>query len=252
MRIYRNPSNYRAIYEQHYGPVPKDHNGRTYDIHHIDGDHTNNDPSNLRAVSIQEHYDIHYQQKDYMACYMIRLRIDKSPEMLSELSRKGQEKRVIDGTHHMLGGHVQRKRVENGTHPWQDKEWHKRREQEKVDNGSHMFLNPEISRAITSKRLADGTHNFLNNTYAKDWWDNKPEDVLAEYRKNAQERQRNKVADGSHHFLNSGEKSREIHRKLIEEGRHPSQVIRTCPHCGKEGRRAVMFKHHFDKCKQQT
>jgi hypothetical protein len=63
MNIYssRTPSHvFRKIYEDYFGPIPKDSDGRSYDIHHIDGDHSNNHPSNLKAVTIQEHYDIHY------------------------------------------------------------------------------------------------------------------------------------------------------------------------------------------------
>jgi len=59
MTIY-NTTNYRKIYEQYYGPIPRDEQGRSYEIHHIDGNHSNNDPTNLKCVSIQEHYDIHY------------------------------------------------------------------------------------------------------------------------------------------------------------------------------------------------
>jgi hypothetical protein len=33
---------YRKIYEQNYGHIPKDSAGRTYEIHHIDGNHKNN------------------------------------------------------------------------------------------------------------------------------------------------------------------------------------------------------------------
>ena len=59
--------NYRKIYESHFGPIPKEKNGRSYDIHHIDGNHSNNSPENLRAVTIQEHYNIHYEQEDWYA-----------------------------------------------------------------------------------------------------------------------------------------------------------------------------------------
>ena len=62
MTIYTG-KNYRKIYKQYYGPIPKDEFGRRYDIHHIDGNHDNCDASNLKAVTIQEHYDIHYQQE---------------------------------------------------------------------------------------------------------------------------------------------------------------------------------------------
>jgi len=87
-------SNYRKIYEQHYGPIPKDQTGRTYEIHHIDGNHNNDSPENLRAVSIQEHYDIHYTQKDYAACLRIASKINLSPKEISELARKNALRRV--------------------------------------------------------------------------------------------------------------------------------------------------------------
>jgi len=42
MCIYCGTTKYRKIYEQHNGPIPKG-----MDIHHIDGNHANNDPNNL-------------------------------------------------------------------------------------------------------------------------------------------------------------------------------------------------------------
>ena len=53
MNIYKNRTSakvYRKIYEENFGPIPKEPNGRSYEIHHIDGNHSNNDPSNLIAV----------------------------------------------------------------------------------------------------------------------------------------------------------------------------------------------------------
>ena len=80
MNIY---TNHRKVYKDHYGKIPKDSNGRSYDIHHIDGDHTNNDPANLKAVTIQEHYDIHYVQGDYSACFKMAWRMSMTPAELS-------------------------------------------------------------------------------------------------------------------------------------------------------------------------
>jgi hypothetical protein len=42
------------VWEKHYGPRPS---GKI--IHHIDGDYTNNDISNLMAVTYSEHTSIH-------------------------------------------------------------------------------------------------------------------------------------------------------------------------------------------------
>ena len=67
---------YRKIWESINGPIPKDQNGKSYEIHHIDGDRTNNHISNLRLVTMQEHYEIHYNQGDYGACQAIAMRMN--------------------------------------------------------------------------------------------------------------------------------------------------------------------------------
>jgi hypothetical protein len=102
MCIYCGTNKYRKIYEHHYGKIPKESNNRSYEIHHIDGNHSNNDPSNLKAVTIQEHYDIHYSQGDYNACYWMAIqRMNKNPEELSILKRSGHLTRLRLGTHHL-------------------------------------------------------------------------------------------------------------------------------------------------------
>jgi hypothetical protein len=68
---------YRNIWKDHYGEIPKDHLGRSYDIHHIDGNNQNNDISNLKAVSLEEHWQIHFEQGDYSADNMIADRLGK-------------------------------------------------------------------------------------------------------------------------------------------------------------------------------
>ena len=86
---------YRKIYEEYYqcSLLPG------VEIHHIDGDHTNDDPLNLQAVSLQEHYDIHYSQNDYNACRLMKLqRMDYNSEEISKLASEGATQRVKDGT----------------------------------------------------------------------------------------------------------------------------------------------------------
>lgn len=76
---------YRKIWESVNGKIPKDDLGRSYEIHHIDGNHSNNDIINLKLVTIEEHYNIHFNQCDYAACHMIANRMAKSPTDLSEM-----------------------------------------------------------------------------------------------------------------------------------------------------------------------
>lgn len=95
---------HRLIWESVNGPVPKDLDGRSYEVHHIDGNHNNNEISNLQLVTIQEHYDIHYLQEDWNACVLIGLRLSKTPEEISKLNSMAAKKRIENGTHHFLKG----------------------------------------------------------------------------------------------------------------------------------------------------
>ena len=136
---------YRKIWIKHNGPIPKDIDGRTFEVHHLDGNRKNNDISNLVCVSIQEHYDIHLSQGDYAACILIAKRINTSPQLLSELATKNNLERskrpgfvsvfakrpdgssvasdlVSKGKHHLLkrndGSSLTKDRVTNGTNPF--------------------------------------------------------------------------------------------------------------------------------------
>jgi hypothetical protein len=73
-------ANYRKIWEEANGPIPLDELARTYEIHHIDGNRKNNELSNLQCVSIEEHYKIHKNQKDYNAAFQISLRMNMTAE----------------------------------------------------------------------------------------------------------------------------------------------------------------------------
>lgn len=86
MTIY-STSDHRKIYETLIGPIPKDIEGRSYEIHHIDGNHNNNEISNLLCVSIREHYEIHKSQGDFKACLIMSQRMRVSPEEKSHLAK---------------------------------------------------------------------------------------------------------------------------------------------------------------------
>lgn len=136
---------HQKIYVDTYGEIPIDSEGRKYDIHHIDGNHSNNHPLNLKAISIQEHYSIHYSKGDWAACHRLGSRISKSPEELSELSKRSALKRVQDGTHHFLNKEWQKekalKSLEKGTHNFLNKDWHKKRVRKQLNEGNHPFVN---------------------------------------------------------------------------------------------------------------
>jgi hypothetical protein len=198
MTIYSN-SDYRKIYESHFGPIPKDEFGRRYHIHHIDGNRNNNDISNLKCVSIQEHYDIHHAQGDWAACLLLSTSMKLSAETISENARKNNLKQVI-----------------NKTHPWQNKEKARQRELKKVDDGVHPFVGGELSR----KRVLEGTHNFLKrkdgSSAQTDRVNSKTHHLLT--RPDGTSVTSDKVRNGTHNWLGSSH-----NENRLKNGNHPSQ-----------------------------
>jgi len=91
--------NYRWLWEKHNGPIPKDENGISYQIHHIDGNHDNNDLSNLMCVSLDEHIKIHKEQKDWASVAFLKqmkgifetgwTHSDETKKKLSEYAKLG-------------------------------------------------------------------------------------------------------------------------------------------------------------------
>ena len=69
-------TNYRQIWEEFYDRIIPD----GHEIHHIDGNNKNNSPDNLLCVTPEEHYEIHYQQNDFLACALIATRMNLTPE----------------------------------------------------------------------------------------------------------------------------------------------------------------------------
>lgn len=93
-----NHKHIRAWKKVH-GPIPKDSNGRSFEIHHIDNDPTNNDITNLMCVSIDEHYEIHKLQGDWVGAFMIARRMEQTPEDIADIARRGTVERIEKGIH---------------------------------------------------------------------------------------------------------------------------------------------------------
>ena len=91
--------NYRKVFERYHQCclLPG------IDIHHIDGNHNNNQSENLKAVTLQEHYDIHKSQNDHYACYMIATRMDIKPSDWLEMARINGRKSAIQNRDRGIG-----------------------------------------------------------------------------------------------------------------------------------------------------
>lgn len=90
---------YRKVYERYYQASLLD----GIDIHHIDGNHNNNDPTNLQAVTLEEHYNIHKSQNDYYACFMISQRMEIKPEDWHRMAQENGRRSAIKNRDNGIG-----------------------------------------------------------------------------------------------------------------------------------------------------
>jgi len=75
---------------------------KSMEIHHIDGNNKNNSVENLKAVTIEEHLNIHLSQNDYGAVQAILMRInmtDEQKNLISTCASKHQRKLWQEGKH---------------------------------------------------------------------------------------------------------------------------------------------------------
>lgn len=155
---------YRKIYEEYYccSLLPET------EIHHIDGDRTNNDPSNLLAVSIEEHLDIHYNQEDWGAVQAIKMRMDNR-EGIREAASKFQLEKLENGEHNF-----QKMTRERRT------EISKKTMKERLSSGSGAFIitdpvdNAKKARSKMSREMELYLQSkMVDKVRGSCWWTNK-------------------------------------------------------------------------------
>ena len=226
---------YRKIYQTFYGPIPKDENGRSYDIHHIDGNRKNNNIFNLVALSIQDHFNIHYYQGDWAACARISQRMSLDIEitrlLLSEASKRNakENKLYFQYTDKEI---LSKMSIENN--------------KKRINNGTHNFLNKNVeSRQRELQKIKNGNHIFLDENFRKNT-------LLPAIQKSNKKRVLNKT----HNFFNISTRKKALEstlkkqKELLAAGKHQSQYEWTCEYCKKSGKgRGAFSRFHGDKCK---
>lgn len=147
--------NYRKLYESVHGTIPVDDDGICYEVHHIDGNHDNNDIQNLTAIPIDTHFKVHFEQGDYHACFLIATRMRLSDNELSEIAKLLNKLRIQNGTHHFTGDRNPSKiRVKNGTHHLLKRSDGTSNSSDRVKRGTHNFSGSSTQQT----RLKNGTH----------------------------------------------------------------------------------------------
>lgn len=161
--------NYRKIYEKHFGPIPKDDQGRSYHIHHRDGNHNNNNPENLQAVSLEEHYKVHLEAGDWWAALRLAQRLRMTQEEISTLAKKRNTQAVEAGTHPFLNKNNASKGGKRGIEHVKRNGWSKEAIRKRVEtrrkNGS---FNNQMKEANSPESIKKRVATIRqNNGYEK-------------------------------------------------------------------------------------
>lgn len=103
----------------------------------------------------------------------------------------------------------------------------------------------EGQRNYLLKTLSDGTHNFMNVEWRLQHARKRVEN--GSYSSVSKKTAARQLADGTHPFLHFDVKTQQAN--LLKEGKHHSQVVHICPHCGHQGKGNGFKRYHFDRCK---
>lgn len=205
----RNKYNYRRIWKNYNKSIPLDENGVSYDIHHIDGDKINNDINNLLAVSVKEHYEIHYKQKDWGACKALSMRVNIPYKERAKITSKVFKGKKLSEEHKQKIGKANKGRV-------QSKEEREKRKFPRPGSGPPGPRSEEIKHNISKAKKGQKYKGGIKRPGAG------PQGPRSEETK---------------------EKMRGIRGKY---GEQPKVV---CCFCGKKGGNNIMKRWHFNNCK---
>lgn len=212
-------SNYRKIWSDHYGPIPFDEKGITYDIHHIDGNRKNNDITNLIAVSIKEHFEIHFKQGDFEACSAIKLRMD-------DFNFKGYERS---------------EEVKQKISKFQ---------KERKRNPLSEETKRKIGESRKGKKHTDETRNKLSKFHKGKKLSEESRKKLSEYKKGKRlsDEHKRKVSES----LKGRKVTEETKMKLSKKQKGIREQKLECPHCKLVGGATNMKRYHFDNCNKKS
>lgn len=173
MSKYKQYGLHTKEWKKHFGFIPKDEDGRSYEIHHIDGDPSNNNIENLCCLSIKEHLGIHIKQEDWVAAFMIAKRMKIKPKEISELARKGTLERINKGTHNFQDPNFKRSLFHN-------KGWvvaTDTRNNETVRVTKEKFDASDWLVGVNSNKKKSSVHNNRGHNKGKRWTQKNKEEL---------------------------------------------------------------------------
>lgn len=123
-------------------------------------------------LALKEHYEIHYNNGDFGAAFLIAKRMKQLPKEISEIAQKAgklsAQKRLENGTHNFLGDNNWINKAKNegkniDTHFYKTEKGKKVRRQlnqQMYNKGTNRFYDPHDCSKRQKKLVEDGNHNL--------------------------------------------------------------------------------------------
>ena len=209
-----NDVKHRRIYEKFYNKKIR----KGCHIHHVDGNHTNNDPVNLIEVTAKEHYEIHKRQQDWSSCVLLSKAANISADELYEIQRN----HGLDCVSRQIGIH------------------------------SNDFDHSLNSKKIW-KSSQPGRKPVTDGTSVKKF---KSEEDIDIFLMNNQGWRRG-IPDSMKHGLKqstrrmTSEESKLLSLNRLQNNNHNFTKLYECPYCKKQGKGPMMKRWHFENCKDK-
>ena len=190
-------------------------------------------------MTLQEHYNIHFSQKDYAACVLIGRKLCIDPKTLTELNRQQNKLRVIDGTHHLLGGEIQKKssqaRARKGILGFQNKE--------------NLIKANQMRDKIIQQKLSEGSWILQDKEFHKKHVREQIEKGLHCSQKKITCVHCNKIVDSANYNRSHGDRCKVLTGVIKKIKKHPPRLKKTCEKCGKTIDSSNFIRHgHGPNC----
>jgi hypothetical protein len=232
MKVFKE-GRHRAAYAFYHGiavkDFPKDSQGRSFEVHHVDGNRANNTKDNLILVSIAEHYAIHEFQQDWGACARMAHRMGLSPKDTSRLCSLAQLKRFSNPAEREKAslGMKGRKANEN-----------QRKALNRTGKKSSAEHRAKISIANTGKKRSEEQLEAMRQR------------KLGTKASEATKLKMSLARKGKPIIWNLQNQTPEANAKRSATMKAVKWETHTCPHCQTVGKSNAMKRWHFDNCKE--
>tara|TARA_R110000868_G_scaffold410650_2_gene699406 strand:- start:1188 stop:1946 length:759 start_codon:yes stop_codon:yes gene_type:complete len=241
--------NYRKIWMNQFGEIPIDSDGRSYDIHHIDGNKNNNQIQNLIAVSIKEHFDIHYKQGDFEACGAISLRMQNFN--FKGYSQSEETKRKISAANKGKIRTEKHKRKMSEARKGKTLSEETKQKMSDFRRGKPSGNKGKNHSEETKKKIAEskkGNQNSLGKKHSEETKQKMSNVHKGKFRSKETKEKMSDSKKGNQNWIGKNH-SQETKEKMREAQKGKPLPKIKCPHCNKEGGGSLMKRYHFSNCK---